>query len=125
MNKVISGDFKDEITMDMLNSKERISIGLKPEVESSLSQHRNDDTLQVVQDPLANVQHMAPTLDPDKGYVNGADLENMNDRKAWYREGMHGREVEVGDIWVEKNPLPVAQSKEGNKKESKEDKFTY
>lgn len=125
LNNVISGDFKDKITMDMLNSKERISIGLKPEVESSLSQQRNDDTVQVVQDPLANERHVAPTLDPDKGYVNGADLEKMNERKAWYREGKHGREVEVGDIWVEKNPLSQTQSKEGNKKESKEDKFTY
>ena len=125
LNNVISGDFKDKITMDMLNSKERISIALKPEVESSLAKQRNDDTLQVVQDPLANVQHVAPTLDPDKGYVNGADLEKMNERKAWYREGKHGREVEVGDIWVEKNPLPQTQAKEGNKKESKEDKFTY
>ena len=125
LNNVISGDFKDKITMDMLNSKERISIGLKPEVESSLSQQRTDDTVQVVQDPLANAQHVAPTLDPDKGYVNGADLEKMNERKAWYREGKHGREVDVGDIWVEKNPLSQTQSKEGNKKESKEDKFTY
>ncbi len=125
LNNVISGDFKDKITMDMLNSKERISIGLKPEVESSLVRQRNDDTVQVVQDPLANVQHVAPTLDPDKGYVNGADLEKMNERKAWYREGKHGREIEVGDIWVEKNPLPQTQSKEGNKNESKEDKFTY
>lgn len=125
LNNVISGDFKDKITMDMLNSKERISIRLKPEVESSLSQQRNDDTVQVVQDPLANERHVAPTLDPDKGYVNGADLEKMNERKAWYREGKHGREVDVGDIWVEKNPVPQTQSKEGNKKESKEDKFTY
>ena len=125
LNNVISGDFKDKITMDMLNGKERISIGLKPEVESSLARQRNDDTLQVVQDPLANVQHVAPTLDPDKGYVNGADLEKMNERKAWYREGKHGREVDVGDIWVEKNPLPQPQSKEGNKDESKDHKFTY
>lgn len=125
LNNVISGDFKDKITMDMLNSKERISIDLKPEVESSLARQRNDDTLQVVQDPLASVQHVAPTLDPDKGYVNGADLEKMNERKAWYREGKHGREVDVGDIWVEKNPFPQPQSKEGNKDESKENKFTY
>lgn len=26
----------------------------------------------------------------------------MNERKGWYREGKHGREVEVGDIWVER-----------------------
>lgn len=125
LNNVIKDDFADKITMDMLNSKERISIGLKPEVESSLARQRNDDTLQVVQDPLASVQHVAPTLDPDKGYVNGADLEKMNERKAWYREGKHGREVDVGDIWVEKNPFPQPQSKEGNKDESKENKFTY
>ncbi len=36
------------------------------------------------------------------GYVSGDRLEDYNERKGWYREGKHGRKVEVGDIWVEK-----------------------
>ena len=33
LNNVIKDDFADKITMDMLNSKERIHIGLRPEVQ--------------------------------------------------------------------------------------------
>ncbi len=126
INNVISGDFKDKITMDMLNSKERISIMLKPEVEESFRKQLQEDEAKVISDPLANEQHYAPTLDPEQGYTNGQDLESMNERKGWYREGKHGREVEVGDIWVEKipqqDPQKEATAKEENKKE---EKFTY
>ena len=51
LNNAISGDFKDKVTMDMLNSKERISITLKPEVEESFRKQLQED-VQVVSDPL-------------------------------------------------------------------------
>lgn len=35
--------------------------------------------------------------------VHGADLAYENEHKGWYREDTHGREVEVGEIFVEKN----------------------
>ena len=125
LNNVISGDFNDKITMDMLNSKERISITLKPEVEASFRKQLQDETI-VVSDPLANERHYAPTQDAEQGYTNGKDLEAMNERKGWYREGRHGREVEVGDIWVEKIPTKAQQAENAQPKENKEDeKFTY
>ena len=125
LNNVISGDFNDKITMDMLNSKERISITLKPEVEASFRKQLQDETI-VVSDPLANERHYAPTQDAEQGYTNGKDLEAMNERKGWYREGRHGREVEVGDIWVEKVPTKPEQNENAQRKENKEDeKFTY
>lgn len=125
LNNVISGDFNDKITMDMLNSKERISITLKPEVEASFRKQLQEETL-VVSDPLANERHYAPTQDAEQGYTNGKDLEAMNERKGWYREGRHGREVEVGDIWVEKVPTKPQQKENASPKENKEDeKFTY
>ena len=125
LNNAISGDFKDKVTMDMLNSKERISITLKPEVEESFRKQLQED-VQVVSDPLENEQHFAPTLNPEQGYANGKDLEAMNERKGWYREGKHGREVEVGDIWVEKVPSKVQQEAKQPQKDQKDDeKFTY
>lgn len=125
LNNAISGDFKDKVTMDMLNSKERISITLKPEVEESFRKQLQED-VQVVSDPLENEQHFAPTLNPEQGYANGKDLEAMNERKGWYREGKHGREVEVGDIWVEKVPSKVQQEAKQPLKDQKDDeKFTY
>lgn len=111
--------------MDMLNSKERISITLKPEVEESFRKQLQED-VQVVSDPLENEQHFAPTLKPEHGYANGKNLEAMNERKGWYREGKHGREVEVGDIWVEKVPSKVQQEAKQPQKDQKDDeKFTY
>ena len=105
LNNVISLDFKDSITMDILNSKERIGIALKPEVEQSLVQ-REEEQMQVM--PEAQMQpqehHEAPTLNPDAGYVDGFRIEDYDEGKGWFREGKHGREVEVGDIWVE--PMP-------------------
>ena len=120
MNHVISGDFQGQITKDMLNSKEQIAIGLKPEVEAAMSQRMEAEEMLVVSDPLNERQHVAPTLDPDQGYTDG---QTVDESKGWYREGKHGREVEVGDIWVEKTPV---QPKEGDKsKKDDEQKFTY
>lgn len=36
--------------------------------------------------------------------VDGASLQALDERKGFYREGRHGREVEVGNITVEKDP---------------------
>ena len=120
MNHVISSDFQEQITKDMLNSKEQIAISLKPEVEASMRQRMEEDKPLVVSDPLNERQHVAPTLDPNQGYTDG---QTVDESKGWYREGKHGREVEVGDIWVEKTPV---QPKEGDKpKKDDEQKFTY
>ncbi len=134
LNNVISGDFQDKITMEMLNSNERISITLKPEVAQQLqqTQQQQQEQATVLADPLATQQHFAPDLNPDKGYTNGQDLEAMDERKGWYREGKHGREVEVGDIWVEKvepQKTPEEETQAGVKTEGKQDqkdeKTTY
>ena len=130
LNNVIKGDFKDSITKAMLDSKERIGIALKPEVEQSLNAQVQQVQLQaqqmqqvqqvdVIQDPLQGQHHYAPTMNPDEGYVNGADLGEENERKGWYRDGKHGRAVEVGDIWVEK---VQPQRTEGDNPDQKDDK---
>lgn len=127
LNNVISGDFKDKITMDILNSKEHLSITLKPEVKETFRQQsQQQEEIQVINDPLTNEQHQALTLNPEQGYTNGKNLEAMNERKGWYREGKHGREVEVGDIWVEKEPLKAQeQEAKGQSEQKVDEKFTY
>lgn len=128
LNHVISGDFKDTITKDMLNSNERISITLKPEMEQELTmqaQQRGLQAVDVIPDPLQEQQHFAPTLNPEEGYVNGADLADGNERKGWYREGNHGREVEVGDIWVEKVQPEQQQGEQPKKDDRNNEQVTY
>ena len=111
INAVMAYDFDGKVTMDMLNSKERIKVPLKPDVAAQLNQLENQriaeqyhhDEPEVIKD-----WHVAPTTDPNKGYVDGKALSEMNERKGWFREGQYGREVSVGDIWVEK--IPSAQA---------------
>ena len=111
INAVMANDFDGKVTMDMLNSKERIKVPLKPDVAAQLNQLENQriaeqyhhDEPEVIKD-----WHVAPTTDPNKGYVDGKALSEMNERKGWFREGQSGREVTVGDIWVEK--IPSAQA---------------
>ena len=127
LNHVISGDFKDSITKDMLNSTEHISITLKPEVEQSLVQQQQviNHQVDVIPDPLQQQQHLAPSLNPEDGYVNGQDLEEGDERKGWYREGKHGRSVEVGDIWVEKVQPQRAEGETAQSDDQKNNQVTY
>ncbi|MCD8282699.1 MAG: hypothetical protein LUC22_05545 [Prevotella sp.] len=117
LNNVIKDDFANGITMDMLNSTDRIDISLRPEIEAELREYENQgqgDAVQVRPDltgggyDTAGMEHR-----PGDAGVNGHDLFVENDNKGWYREGAHGREVEIGDIYVEKLPAP-----EGSKSEA-------
>ena len=111
INAAMANDFDGKVTMDMLNSKERINIPLKPDVATQLNQLENQRTAEQYRHDEPQVimdWHVAPTTDPNQGYVDGKALQEMNERKGWFREGQHGREVEVGDIWVEK--IPSAQA---------------
>ena len=104
LNEVIKGDFKDKITMDLLNSKEQIGIILKPEVEAELTNRQAQLQEQMNQlPPLENGQEVVSAEPEDRNiaHVDGSYLYELNEGKAWYREGKHGREVMVDDIKVE------------------------
>ncbi len=100
LNNVIGGDFKDKITMDMLNSKERINITLKPEVEAQLKPQ------QQVQEQVQQNVTVQNDLYNDENSVDGRDIELHNENKYWAREGKHGREVEVTGITAYRTDVP-------------------
>lgn len=105
INGIIGGQFKDPVTRDMLESRDRIAIALTPAEERNLDmqvqQRFGIAPVQNLTDPRAdNRPFLAPTQDPEKGYVNVQD--GTDERKGWYREGRHGREVEVSELWVDK-----------------------
>ena len=100
MNNVIGGDFADKITMDMLNSKERIGIDLKPEVRAQLEQNQQQ-TVGEQETQNLSVKQEQPRLQGD-AVIDGKNLDLLNENKGWYREGKHGREVQVDEISVEK-----------------------
>ena len=102
LNNVIKGDFSEKITMDMLNSKEQIGIKLNPEVEAELNNRQAQILEQAnVALPMDGIQVQPEPEDRSVAHVDGNALYELNEGKGWYREGKHGREVNVDDIKVE------------------------
>ena len=114
LNTVIQEDFADKITMDSLNHTERIGITLHPEVEQDLAarqQQEHEILLPLEADngraPYSNEQAILQEdesiiREPQEGaLIDGRDLPYLHESKGWYREGEHGREVEVEAIAVQ------------------------
>lgn len=99
LNNVIGADFSEKVTMGHLDSEQRISIALHPEVQQDL-EHRQRQEQELFMPQETVVQHE----DMQNGIgaaVDGRDLQLLNEGKGWYREEKHGREVEVGEIAVQ------------------------
>lgn len=127
INGVIQDDFADAITLDTLNSDKALEIALKPEVRQDLNQQEQSvvnlaQNQPVVQNEQYTVsseeQAMMDMLHeghPEIGAViNGRDLYALEENKAWFREGQHGREVSVERISVQ--PVVPEQQPEGEHK---------
>lgn len=114
LNNIIRNDYSDTITMDSLNGTERIGIALHPEVERELTARQRQEQESLL--PLESNNSLAPhsaeqtvlqedehiIREPQEGaLVDGRDLSYINENKGWYREGEHGREVEVEAIAVQ------------------------
>lgn len=114
LNNIIQDDFSDKITLESLNGPERIGIALHPEVEQDLNARRQQEQDMLL--PLESENNLAPhsseqsilqedeavIREPQEGAViDGRDLPYINENKGWYREGEHGREVEVEAIAVQ------------------------
>ena len=113
INEIIKDDFADKLTIDMLNSKERVNMALNPEVEQDLQQRQQQEEQLLM--PLEGDQHVMMEIPRGDAMVRGEELAMLNENKGWYREGAHGREVDVGDIYVEKVP-PAEGEKKGEDK---------
>lgn len=101
LNNVIKDDFADKVTMEMLDSDKRIAIALHPEVQQDLDERiaREQEILQ----PLEVQAEQERTLSADGKVlevIDGKDLAYENGNKGWFKEGAHGREVQVDEIFV-------------------------
>lgn len=122
INDIIKADYQDTVTMETLNSKQQISIALRPEVIQEIqSLSRNESQMETMTvGPVMDGQ----IIDSQERILHEQELERMGiarvdgqsiytvGNEAWFREGKHGREVEVGDIVV--HPVP---SEKGEKNE--------
>ena len=102
LNGVIGADFADKVTMADLDSKQRIALGLHPEVQEELTQRQQQE--QEILSPLENQLRQEMPYGAAAS-VDGRDISVLDERKGWYREERHGREVEVGEIAVHPSPI--------------------
>ena len=92
LNGIIGADFADKVTMEQLNSEQRISIGLHPEVRHELEERqRQEQELFMQQETPMRQEYIQGSIG---AAVDGRDLQLLNESKGWYREEKHGREVE-------------------------------
>ena len=82
LNNVIKDDFADKVTMDMLNSKERINIGLRPEVQQEMDK-RQQTVNEVGQNEELSVQQ---EIDVYKRQVYAINIEHAEHVAEYYRE---------------------------------------
>lgn len=104
LNGIIRSDFATPVTMDMLNSKERIAIGLCPEVRQEIEAAQVQETAAETRERQAQLPEgysVEAETSREGASVYGDDLAYINEDKGWFREGRHGREVSVGEIRVE------------------------
>ncbi len=127
INSVIGKDFDAAVTMEMLNSKESINIPLnaqsKAELDQQLDITARQAGLEVQGNDIVPTEQVTPdnTLRQplDENAVDGRDIQ---DGKGWFREGAHGRAVDVGEIRVERiePEKPVkSETQETNEQETK------
>lgn len=127
INGVIQDDFADAITLDTLNSDKALEIALKPEVRQDLNQQEQSVVDLAQNQPV--VQNGQYTVSPEEqammdmlheghpeigAVINGRDLYALEENKAWFREGQHGREVSVERISVQ--PVVPEQQPDGEQK---------
>lgn len=101
LNQILGSDFKDAVTMDMLNSKERIPIDLNDEAKAELEQvtviHTPDA---VVALPESERQAIVSTIQAD-GHV--IPLISEKEGYHWEQDARHGRDVVLGNVVAYEN----------------------
>ena len=103
INGIIGNDYKDALTMDMLNEKTSISLALtdisRSEIEQQLGITARQAGLEIINGEITmQERHRHPM---EENAVDGHDLDES---RGWFREGAHGRAVEVGEIRVDMIP---------------------
>lgn len=111
LNAVITPDYEGSITMEHLGSEQQIALSVRPEVISELQAQSQAETYgetlsvgpvldgQMLQaEAMVTDEHLLESMGIAR--VNGESLQFMSD-EGWYREVEHGREVSIGDIFVQ------------------------
>lgn len=102
LNNILKDDFANPITMEHLNSTKIVDIQLHPEVLEDLNRQLTAQQNAVAQQgKQTETEVQQEQLPKGTMVMDGNDLDLLDERKGWFREGRHGREVTVDDIRVE------------------------
>lgn len=97
INKILEVDFRQPITMDMLNSKDRIGIELTPQAQAELSQvsaiHREEVSRNRV---MSEAVHDTRSLIGSDGII--IPIISEKEGYHWEQDARHGRDVVLGNV---------------------------
>ena len=107
INDIIGKDFDTKLTKDMLETKELVSLDLKPEVRQEveapfIEQERRIAEQQRLAAARAEQQREAERIERDPNAINGREIQVILGNKGWFQPVANGREMVVGEIRVDK-----------------------
>ena len=107
INEVIGKDFDTKLTKDMLETKELVSLDLKPEVRQEveapfIEQERRIAEQQRLAEAKAEQRRESERIECDPNAINGREIQTILGNKGWFQPVANGREMVVGEIRVDK-----------------------
>ena len=107
INDIIGKDFDTKLAKDMLETKELVSLNLKPEVRQEveapfIEQERWIAEQQRLAAARAEQQREAERIERDPNAINGREIQAILGNKGWFQPVANGREMVVGEIRVDK-----------------------
>ena len=107
INEVIGKDFDTKLTKDMLETKELVSLDLKPEVRQEveapfIEQERRIAEQQRLAEARAEQRRESERIERDPNAINGREIQTILGNKGWFKPVANGREMVVGEIRVDK-----------------------
>lgn len=107
INEVIGKDFDTKLTKEMLETKELVSLDLKPEVRQEveapfIEQERRIEEQQRLAEARAEQRRESERIERDPNAINGREIQTFLGNKGWFQPVANGREMVVGEIRVDK-----------------------
>ena len=130
INNIISKDFAEPITMEMLETKELVSIDLKPEVRAEveapfIEQERLIAKQAKINKERAEQEQEAERIRRDPNAINGREIQAIMGNKGWFQPVKNGREMYVAEIRVDSERDIIAKTLKENFETTPEEFFAH
>ena len=107
INDVIKKDYRTPVTKEMLETKELVSLELKPEVRAEveapfIEQERRMEEQRRLAEARAERDAIEQRIEQDPNAISGRQIQAILGNKGWFQPVDHGREMYVGEIRVDK-----------------------